>query len=70
MKTAHPISPCKCGSTPELKQSIQYGIRILRLECECGHHGATLMYSKPEDAPKMAQAAIDGWNLAACDTPR
>jgi hypothetical protein len=59
-----PIAPCKCGQTPEPKQSIQYGIRILRLECACGRHGATLMYTKPEDAAKIGQAAIDGWNLA------
>lgn len=70
MKAARPIAPCECGSTPGLKQSIQYGIRILRLECGCGQHGATLMYTKREDAPKMGQAAIDGWNLAACDRPR
>lgn len=56
--------PCSCGSTPKLNEREQYGIQIMRLECSCGKHGATLMYTKPEDRAKMAQAAWDGWNLA------
>jgi hypothetical protein len=56
--------PCQCGSTPELTEREQYAIQIMRLECPCGKHGATLMYTKPEDRLKMAQAAWDGWNLS------
>ncbi len=58
------LRPCHCGSTPELTESEKYHIQIMRLECSCGNHGATLMYSKPEDRAKMRQAAEDGWNLA------
>lgn len=59
-----PSKQCKCGSTPKLTEREQYGIQIMRLECACGKHGATLMYTKPEDRLKMAQAARDGWNLS------
>jgi hypothetical protein len=53
-----------CGATPALTESERYGINIMRLECQCGNRGATLMYSKPEDRARMKQAAEDGWNLA------
>lgn len=56
--------PCRCGLTPTLTESERYRIQIMRLECKCGNHGATLMYSRPEDRAKMQQAAWDGWNLA------
>lgn len=56
--------PCKCGSAPVLAEREQRGIQIMRLECTCGRRGATLMYTKPDDREKMAQAAWDGWNLA------
>lgn len=57
------IRPCKCGSTPAYAESQRHGINILRLECACGRHGASLMYKKAEDEAKMRQAGIDGWNL-------
>ena len=41
----------------------QQGINILRVECECGNHGATVMYVKPEDEARTKEAAADGWNL-------
>jgi hypothetical protein len=53
-----------CGATPTLTESERYNIQIMRLECKCGNRGATLLYTKPEDRAKMAQAAWDGWNLA------
>jgi hypothetical protein len=56
--------PCHCGATPTLTESERYGIKLMRLECPCGNHGATLFYIKPEDRLRMAQAAWDGWNLA------
>lgn len=58
------LRPCHCGATPILVESEKYSIHIMRLECRCGHRGATLMYSKPSDRAKMQQAAWDGWNLA------
>ena len=58
------MKPCPCGSTPTLAESVRYDIQIMRLECRCGKHGSTLMYTRPEDRAKMAQAAWDGWNLA------
>lgn len=58
------VRQCPCGSTPTLTEREQSGIQIMRLVCACGKHGATLMYTKPEDRARMAQAAIDGWNLA------
>ena len=58
------MKPCRCGSTPTLVESSQPGIRIMRLECKCGQHGATLLYTKPQDRARMAQAAWDGWNLS------
>jgi hypothetical protein len=62
--TTSTIRPCKCGSTPAYAQSQRYGINILRLECACGQHGATLMFTKREQEAAMRQAGIDGWNLA------
>lgn len=56
--------PCPCGATPTLAESERYKIHIMRLECQCGKRGATLMYSKPHDRAKMQQAAWDGWNLS------
>lgn len=42
----------------------QHGhIHIMQLVCRCGNHGATLMYTKPEDRARMQQAAWDGWAL-------
>jgi hypothetical protein len=41
----------------------RYRIHILRIECPCGQHGATLMFTKPADRDRMKQAAADGWNL-------
>jgi hypothetical protein len=58
------IKTCQCGSTPAFTEREKYGIRIMRLECACGRHGATLLYKKLEDRDRMRQAAIDGWNLA------
>ena len=58
------IRPCPCGSTPAVKESERSGIYIMRMECKCGKRGATLMFTKREQAEKMRQAAIDGWNLA------
>lgn len=58
------IRPCKCGSTPSFAESEKYGIQILRLECACGRHGATLLYAAPATRDQMMQAAADGWNLA------
>jgi hypothetical protein len=45
-------------------RNIWYGIQIMRIECNCGKRGATLMYTKPGDAERMHQAAADVWNLA------
>ncbi len=56
--------PCPCGSTPALTEREQSGIQIMRLVCPCGRSGASLMYTKPGDRARMAQAAWDGWNLA------
>lgn len=56
--------PCKCGSTPRFAESEKRGAQILRLECVCGHHGATLLYTAPAMREQMMQAAIDGWDLA------
>jgi hypothetical protein len=58
------IRPCQCGSTPSFAESAKRGARILRLECTCGHHGATLLYCPPATREQMMQAAVDGWNLA------
>lgn len=58
------LIPCKCGATPALTETARYGINVMRLECECGNHGATLMYTKTADREKMRQAAVDGWNLS------
>lgn len=52
-----------CGQLPAITESERSGIQILRVECKCGAHGATLMYSKPQDRARMLQAAADGWNL-------
>lgn len=57
------MKPCPCGCTPTLTEREQNGIQIMRLECACGRHGATLMYTRPEQRAQMAQAAWDGWNL-------
>lgn len=57
------LIPCKCGQRPTLTEREHSGIRIIRIECECGKRGACLMYTKVEDADKMRQAAADGWNL-------
>lgn len=58
------LIPCKCGSAPAAKESAQSGINIIRVECACKRHGATLMYTKPADRERTLQAAADGWNLA------
>lgn len=58
------LRPCRCGQLPAITEKTVSQIHILRLECACGEHGATLMYTKPEDRDKMRQAGIDGWNLA------
>ena len=58
------IRPCSCGATPTLKVTQQHGIYIIRLECKCGKHGGTLMFTKPEHRAQVEQAAWDGWNLA------
>jgi hypothetical protein len=55
---------CPCGSTPTLTEREQHDIQIMRLECACGRHGATLMYTMPEDRARMQQSAWDGWNLS------
>lgn len=57
------MTACPCGSMPTLTESVQPGIRIMRLECACGRHGATLMYTRPDDRARIAQAAWDGWRL-------
>lgn len=57
------IRPCKCGSTPEFDRSISGSVYIIQLRCKCGRHGATLMFTKPDDRLKMEQAAVDGWNM-------
>lgn len=57
------IRPCKCGQTPVLTEREQCGIHIMQLRCQCGQHGATLMYTKPEDRARVMQAALDGWNI-------
>jgi len=57
------IRPCKCGATPKFSRRQSGVIYIIRLECKCGRHGATLMFSKPDDRLKMERAAVDGWNI-------
>lgn len=58
------LTPCTCGRRPELTSRAQHGINILRVECECGNHGASVFYVKPEDADRTRQATADGWNLS------
>lgn len=60
------IHPCQCGQTPAYVHTSHSGgaIQQLRLTCVCGHKGAALLYSKPEDEAYMRQAGIDGWNMA------
>ncbi|MDM5176176.1 hypothetical protein PO883_03090 [Massilia sp. DJPM01] len=55
----------RCNATPTLTERFADAVQIVKLECTCGAHGATLMYTKPEDRTKMIQAAEDGWNLSA-----
>lgn len=64
LTVASKVIPCKCGSVPKLTHREQYGIQILRLACQCGNHGATVYYTKPEDRERTIQAVIDGWNLS------
>lgn len=59
------LRPCRCGLTPTLAESVKRDVQIMCIICPCGNHGAALLYIKPEDRTKMAQAAWDGWNLAA-----
>lgn len=61
-------NPCRCRATPTITEREQAGVHILRVECACGRHGATLMFTRPADRARMVQAAWDGWNLAD-DTP-
>lgn len=56
--------PCPCGSTPKFVRRFVSGIFIMRLQCQCGNHGATLMFKRRDQASKMKYAAVDGWNLA------
>ena len=56
--------PCSCGQLPAITEKTVSDIHIIRLECACGKHGATLMFTKREQRDKMVQAAWDGWNLA------
>lgn len=58
------IRRCKCGSTPKILTCHDGPDTLLQLACKCGRKGAVLSYTKPEDAARVAQAAIDGWNLA------
>lgn len=58
------IRPCKCGATPKFHRQKKGHVFLMQLRCDCGAHGAVLMFTKREDAPKMKQAAADGWNLA------
>lgn len=57
------LRPCKCGSTPVAKASNHGRINIMRVECKCGAHGATIFYTKPEQEEWARQTVVDGWNL-------
>lgn len=56
--------PCRCGAAPAFARDRWGDIRMLQLRCPCGHRGATLMYTRHAEAPRVRQAAVDGWNLA------
>lgn len=58
------LPPHQCGATPILTERIQSGFHILRVECACGVHGASVFYRKPEDAERTRQSTVDGWMLA------
>lgn len=68
MTDSHSLAPrpCKCGGTV-LYRSGQHGdIHSIQLFCSTSGKpvGAFLAYTKPEDREIMAQAGVDGWNLA------
>jgi hypothetical protein len=63
------IRPCRtirpdgkpCGLTPTVQVCAPHKLRV---ECACGAHGVAISYNFPEQMRKVAQAAVDGWNLA------
>jgi hypothetical protein len=57
------LRQCRCGSYPSLHLDTSEPEKLAQLKCSCGRCSAIVSFTKHEQAPKMIQALIDGWNL-------
>lgn len=55
--------PAPCGMIPSVIRRTKKGIDSIQVQCACGKHGASILFTKHEQREWAEQAAIDGWNL-------
>lgn len=52
---------CYCGALPTIHEGKLSDSDTVQIRCECGNHGALLMYRRPAQRHMTIVAACDGW---------